>query len=708
MADEAVTFQWLSIENFRGFRREQRIDLAGSAVIVCGPNGTGKTSLFDAIQWLLTGSLTRLAKLASRRAGGYVANRFAGRAAVARVSASLGVRGRSVTITRTGDHRSSLLTWTSAQGSVTGSEAEEALRTALLGDADMVLRDAMLTSGILQQDVVRAVLEDEPKDRYRHMAALLGLEDVTGFEAGAKRDAEELGRLARSERERLEGAEAELRRALAEVDRLQMRLAVQPDIAAVRGELLAEITRTAPHLAVSALPDSSTDAILLAQTARRWRATADQLLVEDARLRGAEASLSEVSADDVGKLRERENAAQTAAAEALASLQEARQTLREAEHRASDLADLAAKALPLLADHCPVCSQPINVAAVQERLRRLMGASGEDLTRLAEVVRIDEIRLQGRDEELGRIVSERQRLEALLHEREVLVSARQRWREECSASAVAGIALQADVLRRIQEGDVESLDATRSSVDRLASVADRLTGALSATALGDELARRRAEVATLTQEVASIRERAAATSQRAESARTLAAAATRAITAVTKERFSTLLPLLNDIFGRLAPHPAFTRMGFEMDVSYRSGVADAYVADPESGVTGDPLLLFSSSQANVAALTYFLAMSWAVEREGLPFVLLDDPLQSMDDVNALGFADLCRHIRSRRQLVLSTHEQRLAGLLQRKLSPRSDGLRTILVMFTGWDRTGPTIEQHDVGRAEVSFLLEAV
>jgi hypothetical protein len=36
----------------------------------------------------------------------------------------------------------------------------------------------------------------------------------------------------------------------------------------------------------------------------------------------------------------------------------------------------------------------------------------------------------------------------------------------------------------------------------------------------------------------------------------------------------------------------------------------------------------------------------------LPFLLLDDPLQSMDDVNVLGFSDLCRHVRRRRQLVV--------------------------------------------------------
>jgi hypothetical protein len=83
--DDAVTIRWLSIENFRGFRTEQTIDLAASATIVSGSNGKGKTSFFDALQWLLLGSLRRLANLASRRSGNYIVNGFAGPTALAKV-----------------------------------------------------------------------------------------------------------------------------------------------------------------------------------------------------------------------------------------------------------------------------------------------------------------------------------------------------------------------------------------------------------------------------------------------------------------------------------------------------------------------------------------------------------------------------------------------------------------------------------------------
>jgi chromosome segregation protein len=61
----------------------------------------------------------------------------------------------------------------------------------------------------------------------------------------------------------------------------------------------------------------------------------------------------------------------------------------------------------------------------------------------------------------------------------------------------------------------------------------------------------------------------------------------------------------------------------------------------------------------------------------------------MDDVNVLGFADLCRFIRGDRQLVISTHERRLAKLLERKLAPRDESERTLAINFLSWDRSGP-------------------
>lgn len=152
-------------------------------------------------------------------------------------------------------------------------------------------------------------------------------------------------------------------------------------------------------------------------------------------------------------------------------------------------------------------------------------------------------------------------------------------------------------------------------------------------------------------------------------------------------------PLVADIFSRLDPHPAFKTIEFELDTYYRRGSTSPLVRDLVEDVAADPLVVFSTSQANIAALSYFLAMGWTAGDKSLPFVLLDDPLQSMDDVNVLGFADLCRHLRLGRQLLISTHERRFAKLLERKLAPRGQDNETLVLEFVSWDRAGPTVRR---------------
>src|SRR3954462_15326943 len=50
------------IEGFRGFTKKASVDLDANVIILQGPNGVGKTSLLDAILWVLTGRMDRLAE----------------------------------------------------------------------------------------------------------------------------------------------------------------------------------------------------------------------------------------------------------------------------------------------------------------------------------------------------------------------------------------------------------------------------------------------------------------------------------------------------------------------------------------------------------------------------------------------------------------------------------------------------------------------
>ena len=59
-AAEKIRLESISIENFRAYRKAQEFDLSADVTVLYGPNGFGKTSFFDAIDFAATGEIGRL------------------------------------------------------------------------------------------------------------------------------------------------------------------------------------------------------------------------------------------------------------------------------------------------------------------------------------------------------------------------------------------------------------------------------------------------------------------------------------------------------------------------------------------------------------------------------------------------------------------------------------------------------------------------
>jgi wobble nucleotide-excising tRNase len=130
--------------------------------------------------------------------------------------------------------------------------------------------------------------------------------------------------------------------------------------------------------------------------------------------------------------------------------------------------------------------------------------------------------------------------------------------------------------------------------------------------------------------------------------------------------------------------------------------------DPVRGIEANPTLVCSEGQLNIIALSYFLALNLESERGVLPFAILDDPLQAMDVINVLGFADVARSLSARRQLIVTTHDRRFAALLERKLGAREAGRRMWHLVFSSWDREGPRVEARTSSVEEIPQLLRQV
>ena len=89
----------IAIESFRAYRRRQELRFGAAATVIYGPNGFGKTSLFDAIEFAATGTVGRLGRLPTDRARRALAH-LDGRVTDSVVSLVFGVQDTSHTIHR--------------------------------------------------------------------------------------------------------------------------------------------------------------------------------------------------------------------------------------------------------------------------------------------------------------------------------------------------------------------------------------------------------------------------------------------------------------------------------------------------------------------------------------------------------------------------------------------------------------------------------
>src|SRR5262249_25144894 len=165
-------------------------------------------------------------------------------------------------------------------------------------------------------------------------------------------------------------------------------------------------------------------------------------------------------------------------------------------------------------------------------------------------------------------------------------------------------------------------------------------------------------------------------------------------------------PLLQSIYARIDPHPAFRLVAFLSSIVRGKGQLSTVVSDPiEKKYSDLPTAVLSSSQVNALAVAAFLALSIGVPKPALSVAILDDPLQSLDDINLLGLVDLLRRTKDRRQLLVSTHDTRFGSLLSRKLRPSDNRGRTTVIELDGWSRQGPLVTTREVKSDPVPLRL---
>jgi exonuclease SbcC len=165
-----------------------------------------------------------------------------------------------------------------------------------------------------------------------------------------------------------------------------------------------------------------------------------------------------------------------------------------------------------------------------------------------------------------------------------------------------------------------------------------------------------------------------------------------------------------DLFIRLAPSEPFVP-------AFRIPEGETKAIQPKLITThrdtgepaGTPGAMLSAGNLNTAALTLFIALHLSVPK-ALPWLILDDPVQSMDDVHIAHFAALLRTLAKEkdRQVIIAVHDRQLFEYLKLELSPAfpDDSLVT-LELVRGPNRDTACIPDRPLFREEKELLETA-
>lgn len=227
---------------------------------------------------------------------------------------------------------------------------------------------------------------------------------------------------------------------------------------------------------------------------------------------------------------------------------------------------------------------------------------------------------------------------------------------------------QAKATAEKQNGDRELAAETLATLrELLAAKAER----------AEEKARRTAAIANLTAAqriVKSERDFAGVVRKAAEDARG----------AIVARVFNDRLNMIwRDLFVRLAPNEPFVPSFVVPKQGDTALSALLETVHRDGGSYGRPGAMLSAGNLNTAALTLFLALHLSVKPE-LPWLILDDPVQSMDELHISQFAALLRTLskREERQILIAVHERQLFDYLALELSPAFLGDKLVTIEIT--------------------------
>lgn len=678
-----MRLDYLHICGFRGFRTEIRINFGPGFTVIAGRNGVGKSTVFDAIEFAITGAIEKYAvgHAASESVADYIWWRGDGKPEAHYVT--LGFRdkaGGTFVLTRT-------------QEGVNHTPERIAAALCHHHAPDDVLRQLIKTSVIRDEWIAALSLDLTETERFDLVRSALGSIEGVGLGARAAAVVRAAEEMHDQSRDRYEQARLNLEDQLTQQADAKASLADNTDTRIALDVIEEATSHTPVDLAQKLIVARANLVDRRLKLSLGWQALdqARQLVTRQEEVFGGEAKARQASLEiSLRDATEKLKLAELAIVEA-----EQRVTHAEGVNEvAASLARLIEHGdkLGLHNEGCPLCAAHQSeeqfqkgIQAARNRLAHLSADVGGARKALSEAhARAQEVRsafqkinttLASLDEQAKAVVKQLAAHTELVQRSGFKISV-----------ALAPADLEAELVvernRLIElERAIVSLEASRN--------------ASTLTALDRNIAVLRAAA-----------DEAAISLSRSEAAVSSAKAIERAVRLVSveivDERLAMISPLLNELYERLRPHSDWKTIDYKIRGAIRRFLSLKVGADL------NPQFVFSSGQRRAAGLAFllsvYLARSWA----RWTTLLLDDPVQHIDDFRALQLVEVLSAIRlSGRQIVCAVEDEALADLICRRLLSTSEEAGVRHEIDYGADGLAAVVATREVAPMPVGVILNA-
>ena len=650
----------IALSGFRGFKNPIRIELSPAYTVIDGRNGAGKSTVCDAVEFALTGTISKYLDASSDR------------------------ESISDYIWWCGDSDENVDRYVEV-GFRSGSETFRIKRTpygtneieapdigSLLVDVDAAptgaLRQVCNATIIRDEHIARLSLDLKDVDRYSLLREAIGASDSDEWmKRGSVLASMATDRLKAATGE-LETEKQELRSSLVELDRVYTQLPESPALDGAVSALRNWLNSTA---AVEEIGDVARKRV--ADIGRLLDALQDILKdwADVERLRGELPALSlEVETLQSGLAEKRRGAAKHGEdTRGSASASDLSRGARQLQHLA-----VLGRDIGLLEERCPLCNSAIDSVeyerGLEVALNRARGLDGKAVDQAN--------RERARDEAAETLRRAEEELAGAVKRRESVAAAMRRFDRRLEAVGLSGSSGSQIASR------MDALKAEREAISTHLRLVDTLS-------LNQLVTAARQKVANARMRLESAETKQGKTRLAWERARAINDAVRRAASETLDERLNRVLPLMSELYKRLRPHPVWD----DIEYSIRGDVRRFLKL--QVGGEINPQFVFSSGQRRATGLAFLLSVNLSIAWSRWKTLVLDDPVQHVDDFRAVHLAEVLAHLRAmNRQVVCAVEDSALGDLMCRRLAGSKMSTGTRITLGSATDGELAVLESKEV------------